>query len=83
VSTVCLPPGSIAMRQRTTFVHGPADSFDPKQLHVEPNAVHIESLNAAREDRLTFGLYELPQEVLIADILAGPTITNYVSYGVY
>ncbi len=64
-------------------MHGPHDDFDPKQFRAEINAIHVKSLKAAREDRLTFSLYELPQEVLMAGILARPTITDYVSYGGY
>lgn len=51
------------MRERITFLHGPEDAFDPKQLDLQYDTLAIESLKAAREDRLTFGLYELPQEV--------------------
>lgn len=51
------------MKQRTTFVHNANEAFDPKQLHVESTSIHVKSLKAAREDRLTIGLYELPQEV--------------------
>ena len=59
------------MRQRITLVHGPDDPFDPKQLRADVNALHVKSLKAAREDRLTFSLYELPQEVLMASTSAG------------
>ena len=51
------------MRERVTFVHSPEDSFDPSQLRVENDTLHISSLKAAREDRVTFGFHELPQEV--------------------
>lgn len=52
------------MRERITFVHGAEDAFDPKQLQIqEENSLHIKSLKAAREDRMTASLYELPQEV--------------------
>lgn len=54
---------SAAMRERITFIHGINEEFDPKQLRLNNDTLHITSLNAAREDRLTIGLYELPQEV--------------------
>ncbi|KAL6713062.1 protease B nonderepressible form [Lecanora helva] len=53
------------MKQRTTFVHDSEDAFDPKQIRLDRDVVHIESLKAAREDRLTLGLYELPQEIWV------------------
>lgn len=51
------------MKARVTFVYGSEDAFDPSQLQLEKSALHIKSLKAAREDRITLGLHELPQEV--------------------
>lgn len=51
------------MRERITFIHGSEDAFNPQQLDVQKKSLQVKSLKAAREDRLTFGLYELPQEV--------------------
>ena len=51
------------MRSRITFIHAPGDEFDPTQLRLDNDTLHVESLRAAREDRLTLGLDELPQEV--------------------
>ncbi|KAL2036992.1 hypothetical protein N7G274_010277 [Stereocaulon virgatum] len=51
------------MRERITFVHGAEDAFDPKQLQIQHDFFHIKSLKAAREDRVTASLYELPQEL--------------------
>ena len=51
------------MKERITFVHGANDDFKLEQLQLENDALHVKSLKAAREDRLTFGLHELPQEV--------------------
>lgn len=53
-----------SMRERITFVHGAEAAFDPKQLKVDKEAVRVQSLKASREDRLTFSISELPQEVL-------------------
>lgn len=71
------------MRQRTTFVHDPNDTFDPKQLHVQSDSIHVKSLKAAREDRLTLGLYELPQKVLVKMITFVLMATDFISYGEY
>ena len=54
------------MRERITFIHGSEESFDPKQLRVEKDAFHVTDLRAAREDRVTFGFQELPQEVFVS-----------------
>ena len=51
------------MRERVTFIHAPDDAFDPKQLQLQNDSLLVKSLKAAREDKLTVGLYELPQEV--------------------
>ena len=51
------------MRERITFVHDPEDSFHPNQLQLSNSTLHVRGLNAAREDRFTFGFQELPQEV--------------------
>lgn len=54
---------SAAMRERITFIHDINEYFDPSQLRLSNDTLHITSLKAVREDRLTIGLYELPQEV--------------------
>ncbi|MCJ1448294.1 MAG: protease B nonderepressible form [Stictis urceolatum] len=51
------------MRERITFVHARDDPYDPQQLRVEKDALHVENLKAAREDRISFGFQELPQEI--------------------
>lgn len=51
------------MRERITFVHGADDVFKPEQLQLDNDTLHVKSLKAAREDRFTFSLHELPQEV--------------------
>jgi hypothetical protein len=52
------------MRQRSTFVHDPALDIDPRQLQLAGNVLKIRALKAAREERLTVGFNELPQEVI-------------------
>ena len=54
------------MKERITFVHAYEDAFIPEQLELQAGVFHVKSLKAAREDRLTLSLYELPQEVLVA-----------------
>ena len=51
------------MRERVTFIHDPDDAFHPNQLELQNNFLHIKALKAARQDHVTLGLYELPQEV--------------------
>lgn len=51
------------MRQRITFIQQPQDSVDPKSLKVTKNDISTTGLKAAREDRVTFGFEELPQEL--------------------
>ncbi|KAH8663597.1 PIG-X [Tricladium varicosporioides] len=51
------------MRQRITFIQKPEDSVDPENLKVTNNAISSKTLKAAREDRVTFGFDELPQEL--------------------
>jgi hypothetical protein len=52
------------MRRRSTFVHDPALDVDPRQLYVSGDRFVIENLRAAREERLTLGFNELPEEVI-------------------
>lgn len=51
------------MRQRITFFQQPEDSIDPKTIKVTTNSISTTGLKAAREDRITFGFEELPQEL--------------------
>lgn len=54
------------MRERITFVHGAEDVFNPDQIQLKSDTLYIKSLKAAREDRVTASLYELPQEVSVS-----------------
>lgn len=52
------------MRQRTTFVHRPGEAVDPALLSVSATgSLAGPSINAAREDRLTVPLGDLPDEL--------------------
>jgi hypothetical protein len=51
------------MRKRITFVHNAEGPFDPKQAPLGNDVLSIRDLKAAREERVTFGFNELPQEV--------------------
>ncbi|KAH6681729.1 PIG-X [Halenospora varia] len=51
------------MRQRITFIQRPEDSVDPEKLKVTNNVISTKNIRAAREDRITFGFDELPQEL--------------------
>ena len=51
------------MRRRSTFVHDAALQIGPAQLQLSGRQLHIRGLEAAREERLSLGYNELPQEV--------------------
>ena len=53
------------MKDRVTFLNHPGQDFDPAQLQLQNYSLRLKSLKAARHDRLTLGLDELPQEVHI------------------
>jgi hypothetical protein len=52
------------MRRRSTFFHAPELDIQPSQLQISGDRFFITDLAAAREERLTFGLEELPQELV-------------------
>ncbi len=52
------------MRRRSTFLHDPKLEVDPRQLYLSGDRFVIENLRAAREERLTVALNELPEEVV-------------------
>lgn len=51
------------MRQRITFIHKPEDAIDPKSIKITGNSLATPSLTAAREDKITLALKELPAEI--------------------
>lgn len=64
LSTAILSTGqNLMMSQRITFIHEANHPFDPSQISLQNETLRLNGLNAAREDRLTISLYELPQEV--------------------
>jgi hypothetical protein len=52
------------MRRRSTFFHAPQLDINPSQLQLSGNRFFITNLDAAREERLTIGLEELPRELV-------------------
>lgn len=52
------------MRQRITYLQEPQDSLDPSTLKVTKNSISTKNVVAAREEKITFGLQELPQELV-------------------
>lgn len=52
------------MRRRSTFFHAPQLDIEPSQLQLSGDRFFITNLDAAREERLTFGLEELPRELV-------------------
>jgi hypothetical protein len=51
------------MRQRITFLHKPEDAIDPGSLSIGEKDLSFAKLEAAREDKITLGFEELPQEL--------------------
>jgi len=57
------------MRQRVTFFHKPGSSVDPATLKISGTALDGPGIEAAREDKVTLALDELPSE--LRKILSG------------
>lgn len=51
------------MRQRISFLHKPEDAVEPSSLVVTGTSLTGPALPAAREDRITLALEELPEEL--------------------
>ena len=51
------------MRQRITFFHRPGNAVDPQTLKISDNALNGPDVEAAREDKITLALDELPSEL--------------------
>lgn len=51
------------MRQRITYLQEPNDAVNPKNLQITSDSISTKELKAAREERITFGFDELPQEL--------------------
>lgn len=52
------------MRRRSTYVTHPSRAVNPADIQVRDNQLLLGGLKAAREERLTLGLEELPREVV-------------------
>lgn len=52
------------MKRRITLIHRPDDGVDPASVRVEGDSVSGPEIQAAREERLTFRLDELPGDVV-------------------
>ncbi|KAJ5836796.1 hypothetical protein N7447_002822 [Penicillium robsamsonii] len=50
------------MKQRITFIQRVDAGFDPQQAVLTASSLSVRDLDAAREDRITVGLDELPEE---------------------
>lgn len=53
------------MRRRVTFVQKPDAPFAPDQASLTPDSLTIHHLDALREERLTVGYNEVPEEVYL------------------
>ena len=71
------------MKKRITFLHDAEDAFKPEQLRIEKETLYVKSLKAAREDRVTASLYELPQEVRASrNLTQFPSLRRAVMEGI-
>lgn len=52
------------MRRRSTFIPSPEVDYDPSAIQINGRRLSFAGLNAAREERLTFGLGVLPNEIV-------------------
>lgn len=55
------------MKRRITFVQRQDAPFEADQAALTGHTLSIRNLDASREDRLTFGLNDLPEEVSVTD----------------
>ncbi|KAJ5177007.1 Protein pbn1 [Penicillium canariense] len=53
------------MKRRVTYVQRPETPFEPQQAILSSSALSVHGLDAAREDRITFGLEDLPEELRV------------------
>lgn len=53
------------MKRRITLIHTPEDGIDPSSVKVEKRAISGPKIQAAREERLTLGSYELPDDIVV------------------
>ncbi|KAF2004404.1 PIG-X-domain-containing protein [Amniculicola lignicola CBS 123094] len=51
------------MKQRITYIVHNADDFNPNQLEIKAASIKLNKVKAAKEQRVTFGLSELPGEL--------------------
>lgn len=51
------------MRRRSTFIPSPGFDYDPSELNIDGGHLSLAGLKAAREERLTFALNEVPAEI--------------------
>ena len=56
-------PSNVTMRERITFVQKLGESLDPSVLKINGGVIDGPEIQAAREDRLTFAIEELPNEL--------------------
>lgn len=52
------------MRRRSTFIPSPGIDYDPSEVKINDQHLSFAGLKAAREEKLTLGLSELPEEIV-------------------
>lgn len=51
------------MRQRITFIHEPHDAIDSKSFQITKESFTLKGLRAAREDKITLNLDDVPKHI--------------------
>lgn len=66
------------MKRRITFAQGADSAFEQDQVQLTRDALKLRGLDAAREERVTFGFNELPSEVALhlTNIMILTQLTN-------
>lgn len=52
------------MKRRSTFIPSPDVDYDPSEIKISHQKLSFAGLNAAREERITLGLKEIPKEIV-------------------
>lgn len=52
------------MRRRSTFIPSPGIDYDPSEVKINGQKLSFAGLDAAREEKLTLGLKDLPREIV-------------------
>jgi hypothetical protein len=71
------------MKQRITLFHKGEDSVDPKNIKLTKDSYQLAGLKAAREDKITFSVDDLPPELRLVLKQSHELHIRYVSQSPY